>query len=581
MSEDYSKSYPKSYPSPFGPGRSTSIATSGMLNMGLNPTSGSISSPYGSFSDERRFTSSGSALLHASVTEKYSLAADPTTWGYSLSPDTIEPDDWLHDYDPRREDRGAIFSTRALGNLGCLLALGLALLALFAGYPIATYFEQHTSRNSGLNLGSTNASGQVPDLGNWGLIDQDTPESAYTINSYTDGSTKMQLVFSDEFNQDGRSFYPGDDPYWEAVDLHYWQTNNLEWYDPSAITTKNGSLVITLSKVDDPSTNHDLQYRGRMMTTWNKFCFTSGMMLTSVVLPGANNVMGLWPAIWTMGNLGRAGYGASLDGMWPYSYDACDVGTLQNQTLEQQPRAALTTGPNDGTLSYLPGQRLSRCTCSGEDLDSKRLAGITDDAGYVSQSAQWGPFNAYYEWFNTSDSFVIYDETVTELNSYTGGVFQQATSGISKTGMLSVRWGCFSTYGFEYKPGYNDAFISWINDDTLAWTIKASGMAADDRVEISARPIPQEPMYMIINLGISENFGFVDVEHLQFPASMSVDWIRVYQNEDSINIGCDPPDFPTAAYIEQYLETYNNPNYTTFVGDFGQTNPKNSLIDTC
>lgn len=32
----------------------------------------------------------------------------------------------------------------------------------------------------------------------------------------------MQLVFSDEFNVDGRTFYPGDDPYWEAVDLHYW-----------------------------------------------------------------------------------------------------------------------------------------------------------------------------------------------------------------------------------------------------------------------------------------------------------------------------------------------------------------------
>lgn len=34
----------------------------------------------------------------------------------------------------------------------------------------------------------------------------------------------MVLVFSDEFNQDGRTFYPGDDPYWEAVDLHYWGT---------------------------------------------------------------------------------------------------------------------------------------------------------------------------------------------------------------------------------------------------------------------------------------------------------------------------------------------------------------------
>ena len=41
----------------------------------------------------------------------------------------------------------------------------------------------------------------------------------------------------------------------------------------------------------------------------------------------------LWPAIWTMGNLGRAGYGGTLDGMWPYTYDSCDVGTLPNQTL--------------------------------------------------------------------------------------------------------------------------------------------------------------------------------------------------------------------------------------------------------
>ena len=71
----------------------------------------------------------------------------------------------------------------------------------------------------------------------------------------------------------------------------------------------------------------------------------------------------------TMGNLGRAGYGASLDGLWPYSYDSCDVGTLSNQTLNGLPEAAVTTGDSatDGHLSYLPGQRLSRCTCNGEN----------------------------------------------------------------------------------------------------------------------------------------------------------------------------------------------------------------------
>lgn len=146
--------------------------------------------------------------------------------------------------------------------------------------------------------------------GNWGLVDLDTPKEAYTRTDYVTGKT-WELIFSDEFNQDGRTFYPGDDPYWEAVDLHYWQTNNMEWYDPAAITTRNGSLEITLSKKE----THGMDYQGGMMSTWNKFCFTGGLVETAVVLPGAPNIVGLWPAVWMMGNLGRAGYGASLEGM--------------------------------------------------------------------------------------------------------------------------------------------------------------------------------------------------------------------------------------------------------------------------
>ena len=57
---------------------------------------------------------------------------------------------------------------------------------------------------------------------NFGLIDVDTPSSALTVTSFADGS-EWQLVFSDEFNTDNRTFWPGDDPYWEAVNLHYWQ----------------------------------------------------------------------------------------------------------------------------------------------------------------------------------------------------------------------------------------------------------------------------------------------------------------------------------------------------------------------
>ena len=98
----------------------------------------------------------------------------------------------------------------------------------------------------------------MPDIpGHRGLIDVDTPREAYTKTSWHTGET-FELVFSDEFNVDGRTFYPGDDPYWEAVDLHYWATNNLEWYDPAAITTQDGSLVITLERKE----THNLHFQG-------------------------------------------------------------------------------------------------------------------------------------------------------------------------------------------------------------------------------------------------------------------------------------------------------------------------------
>jgi beta-glucan synthesis-associated protein KRE6 len=74
----------------------------------------------------------------------------------------------------------------------------------------------------------------------------------------------------------------------------------MEWYDPEAVITKNGSLQITLSQKQ----THNLNYQGGMISSWNKFCFTGGLVVASVTLPGLSDVVGLWPAVWTMGNLG-------------------------------------------------------------------------------------------------------------------------------------------------------------------------------------------------------------------------------------------------------------------------------------
>ncbi|KAF7303707.1 GH16 domain-containing protein [Mycena indigotica] len=547
-------------------------------------------SPFRSTPSESAHSINRPSSLTTSLSEKYHLTADPTEWGADIT--RPEPDDALHD--PRRDDKSHnVFTQRGLWNVGCIAVLAVLLVALFLGYPVTYHFTHNDSATTTSAL--VNASGQVASIGNFGLIDLNTPKEFYKIASYYDPSKEMQLVFSDEFEEEGRTFYPGDDPYWEAVDMHYWSTGDLEWYDPAAITTRGGALEINLTHFDDISLNHNLEYRSGMMSTWNKFCFTGGLILANVMLPGTTNVFGLWPAIWTMGNLGRAGYGATLEGMWPYSYDACDAGTMPNQTLNGGPPAALNTGKDGTELSFLPGQRLSRCVCPGEshpgpvhedgtyvgrsapeiDVFEAQIGG-PDGAhvGQVSQSAQWAPFNAGYIWDNSSANVQIPDLTVSSQNTYSGSIYQQATSVLTTTNQncYQLKKQCYAVQGFEYIPGYDQAYVTWISDNKVSWTMRAAAAGADTAAEISARPITQEPLYILVNLGFSHSFSWIDFDKLIFPATMRVDWIRVYQPQDKINIGCDPAERPTAAYINTYLEAYTNPNLTTWHDDYKQPN---------
>jgi hypothetical protein len=94
--------------------------------------------------------------------------------------------------------------------------------------------------------------------------------------------------------------------------------------------------------------------------------------------------------------------------------DTCDVGTLSNQSYTATtPPGAHTHGDpsKKGELSYLPGQRLSACTCKGESHPGPKHADGTfvgrsapeidmfeaqvsgNYIGHVSQSGQWAPFN--------------------------------------------------------------------------------------------------------------------------------------------------------------------------------------------
>jgi hypothetical protein len=142
--------------------------------------------------------------------------------------DTKDPDldDPLHNPDPIRDAKldhaWTIWSSRGWANAIMLAVILLGLIVLFAGYPIIHYVEQKAVQNrGGYGIGGINATGQIPALaGMPTLVDPATPE-VFKTRTGTDGK-KYLLVFSDEFEKDDRTFYPGDDPFWEAADMHYW-----------------------------------------------------------------------------------------------------------------------------------------------------------------------------------------------------------------------------------------------------------------------------------------------------------------------------------------------------------------------
>ncbi|WVQ84130.1 hypothetical protein IAT38_006277 [Cryptococcus sp. DSM 104549] len=570
---------------------------------------------YASFSSGNRFGPTAHlnpSGLGAGAAAGTGGADDLPRGAYATGPmvdDDDDLDDHLHTFTAAERKSLAtpfdITSWRGWANGLTLAVLALGGIMLFAGYPILSFYygddSSSGSSTSGYNLGGINASGQYPSItGLPSLIDEDTPDWVKTRTGF-DGN-EWTLVFSDEFEKDGRTFFEGDDPFFTAMDIHYWPTGDFEWYDPSAIHTEDGNLVLTMTQ--EPI--HDLNFKSGMLQSWNKLCFNKNAYFeASISLPGVTSVGGFWPGFWTMGNLGRPGYGASTEGMWPYTYDTCDIGTLANQTWVNGtgPEATLTTGADSGPLSYLPGQRCSACTCKGEDHPGPDVSVgraspeidiieaqiiLSESRGEVSQSFQVAPYDDHYQFANGTGTYEQYDTDLTYFNTYLGGYYQQAVSSLTRVprDIYYSQEGTnkqFSVFGMEYQA-FPDArekgYITWYSDNKTSWTVYADATAANTKTEIGRRIIPEEPMALVFNLAMSNNFQNVDFDNLIWPNYMRIDYIRVYQRSDSISVGCDPDDYPTADYIANHAEVYANANLTTWAAA-GYTFPKNSLKDGC
>ena len=404
----------------------------------------------------------------------------------------------------------------------------------------------------------------------------------------------LYLVFSDEFEEQGRKFGVEDqDARWTAGDLYYFPTQDIEVYKPEQVTTWNGKAVITLEKAFPPLSAKSLQpdgkiwdvtknYKSGMMNSWNKWCYTGGYLEMSVQLPGNDQIPGFWPAFWAMGNLGRAGYMPSTAGLWPYSYDVCGDGSSQ---------ATATPG------SKVPSQILPQCVQKPYDQEyiNRTKYGmqegvarnapefdvfeviVTPGGGSsASQTLQMAPLLPpgqswtdlqFYDDNNLADG-VNYPGALTYLNTNfngwtgvngrPGNEYQDSISAVSH--LNSSFYTGQHTFGVDWAPG---EYMRWYVDGLFAYEINPNALlprtgtySNGTQYTIGERMIPVEPMYIIFNLGMSKDFGEVDIENLQIPAYMLVDYIRVYQRGDKMNVGCSPPEKPTDQWINCHKEDY-------------------------
>jgi hypothetical protein len=191
--------------------------------------------------------------------------------------------------------------------------------------------------------------------------DADTPA---TRRVTTDASGfEHELVFSDEFETQGRDFLNGRDMRWTALDKSDDAIDSPLRYMSAAITTVRDrgamvpsnkddsgrvwrayakpyhSLRIETKRMDDhhlaKASNRSIS--GGMLQSWDKFCFTGGVIeIRARVETSA--------ALRLFGNLGRAIHAESTRGLWPYSYEGCD--------LAYESRAAQSPGAK---------QRISGC----------------------------------------------------------------------------------------------------------------------------------------------------------------------------------------------------------------------------
>lgn len=458
-----------------------------------------------------------------------------------------------------------------------------------------------------------------------GWVDPDTPENKRTTTSFIDG-TEYKLVMSDEFNVPGRTFKDGDDPAWTALDKSDDDSSaagggSLHFYNSSMVSTTDDGFLEIRSVVGDTEWNHyDIvnkrnkhvvkHFKSGMVQSWNKFCFTGGIIEIDVIFPGDPYIGGLWPAIWMLGNLGRATYEGSTNNIWPWSFDKCDRKMQEAQALSAcnaqnhyglnpfQGRGAteidlveVMTGKDDGplpstqpgvsypyadfTLQVAPGVPDNRPQSGSQPVrhDTVTTSGFTE---YTAQTWYEGlethgntTLNPFF--YGTYLGVTKPEEPVHRNKNQ---VFQADAIGAMHQ-LTPSHFHTMHTFRLEWQPGPGGR-LDWFTKDyrvNSTYSITGDGNGQDwvhaysikdASLNLTGAQIPIEPSYLIMNTGISSTWGF--------PYNVPPGCAKCYDCE---NVTCACSFHPgfcnmmkqsrVSMYID-YVRVYQTTNHTAHVG---------------
>ena len=346
-------------------------------------------------------------------------------------------------------------------------------------------------------------------------------------------------------------------------------------------------------------------YTSAMVQSWNKFCFTGGVLELSVELPGPWDSAGLWPAAWLMGNLARATFEETTQHVWPWSYDRCDATSpafLEDKqgisACSDDPGYGLRPGHGRGApeidiFEVMPGHTMpDKGFVQGFASTSLQISPGIDKSAKKHHRPQNGyKLNATTVWYEGLR------EGAGDLNEGFWGQmcgpekdptreqrykYQQDAISIN-TPLEETHFKQQHIYRLEWQPG-DEGYLDWYLDDDFLFGIDDSSLA-----QRTGATIPFEPMYLIINTAMSHQWGFPEPcktdacaacyhnydcsdpaaacalpEGLRgcknLPAKMKVDFIRLYQDEEDAThtLECSPEKYPTREYIHQNEALFKN-----------------------